>query len=484
MIKSKYIKVLMMFICIGTTFIYSQNVPTTVKEMYGVDEVTILSGPNLDKTTGGKWTAGTNMPHARYYGGSVVYTRNDTSWLYVLGGDTTGGGVATATCLRYNINTDSWEYIAPMPEPLRLNAAALLGDKIYTMGGFNAPFPAPAVTSFYEYDINTDTWSQLPDIPFPLFFHGAFGFEDSLIYILGGIEDLLFRDRDRWSGDEWSDKIYYLNPNTLIFTDASDMPEAKAGFGLAVIGRRIFITAGLKNLNELFNFTFEGTIDQTDNSLIDWTPRRDYPQFVYKQYSLRFDFPAIEVIYSGGGSNTTGFTPIDDAYVYNIEFDQYTRVENLPVPNMGSQFGDFCLGCKPPGEWYIEEEMVVRLVIAGGIIPGPALSNQTWIFTDTVKVVGINEIENTTPEDYALLQNYPNPFNPTTNIEYSIPEESFVELKVYDLLGNEVATLVNEQQHAGVYRADFTADNLPSGMYFARLTANEFTKVVKMILLK
>ena len=93
-------------------------------------------------------------------------------------------------------------------------------------------------------------------------------------------------------------------------------------------------------------------------------------------------------------------------------------------------------------------------------------------------------IEETIPNAYSLRQNYPNPFNPSTNIEYSIPSESFVVLKVYDILGNEVATLVNEQQQAGVYRADFTAGNLPSGMYFARITANEFTQVVKMTLLK
>ncbi len=97
---------------------------------------------------------------------------------------------------------------------------------------------------------------------------------------------------------------------------------------------------------------------------------------------------------------------------------------------------------------------------------------------------GVEQTSNEVPSEYKLSQNYPNPFNPTTNIEYSIPEESFVELKVFDVLGKEVASLVNEQQQAGVYRADFTADNLSSGMYFARLIANDFTKVVKMILIK
>ena len=88
------------------------------------------------------------------------------------------------------------------------------------------------------------------------------------------------------------------------------------------------------------------------------------------------------------------------------------------------------------------------------------------------------------PVSYSLMQNYPNPFNPSTLIEYSIPEESFVELNVYDILGNEIATLVNEQQPAGNYRADFNANTKPAGLYFARLTSNEFTKVIKMTLLK
>jgi hypothetical protein len=88
------------------------------------------------------------------------------------------------------------------------------------------------------------------------------------------------------------------------------------------------------------------------------------------------------------------------------------------------------------------------------------------------------------PSDFKLTQNYPNPFNPSTKIEYSIPQESFVQLKVYDILGNEVATIVNEEQNAGTYRADFNAQNLASGFYIAKLQAGNYTKSIKMTLLK
>jgi hypothetical protein len=88
------------------------------------------------------------------------------------------------------------------------------------------------------------------------------------------------------------------------------------------------------------------------------------------------------------------------------------------------------------------------------------------------------------PQNFNLSQNYPNPFNPSTKIEYSIPEVSFVQLKVYDILGNEVATLVNEEQSAGTYRADFSGINLASGLYIAKLLAGDYSQTIKMSLLK
>ena len=88
------------------------------------------------------------------------------------------------------------------------------------------------------------------------------------------------------------------------------------------------------------------------------------------------------------------------------------------------------------------------------------------------------------PTEFKLLQNYPNPFNPTTVIEYQLPVASYVSLKVYDILGREVAVLVNENKIAGYYNVTFNAKNMPSGVYFYRITTGSYSNVKKLILLK
>ncbi len=86
--------------------------------------------------------------------------------------------------------------------------------------------------------------------------------------------------------------------------------------------------------------------------------------------------------------------------------------------------------------------------------------------------------------DYSLGNNYPNPFNPTTIISYQIPEASFVTLKIYDVLGNEIVTLVNEERSAGDYKTQFSGTRLTSGIYFYQLKAGSFVETKKMLLLK
>jgi len=93
-------------------------------------------------------------------------------------------------------------------------------------------------------------------------------------------------------------------------------------------------------------------------------------------------------------------------------------------------------------------------------------------------------VDNPAPTDFVLEQNHPNPFNPTTKIKYQIPELSFVTLKVYDVLGNEVATLVDEELPAGEYEVEFEGRGLSSGLYFYKLSAGNFIETKKMILMK
>lgn len=94
------------------------------------------------------------------------------------------------------------------------------------------------------------------------------------------------------------------------------------------------------------------------------------------------------------------------------------------------------------------------------------------------------EIDLGTPMEYTLNQNYPNPFNPTTNIGFQISDRGFVSLKIYDVLGNEVATLVNEEKTAGIYNIEFNAAELTSGIYFYQLISGDFNQTKKMLLVK
>jgi hypothetical protein len=97
---------------------------------------------------------------------------------------------------------------------------------------------------------------------------------------------------------------------------------------------------------------------------------------------------------------------------------------------------------------------------------------------------GINSQSNLAFE-YKLFQNYPNPFNPTTNIKYQIANNSLVSLKVYDILGKEIATLVNSKQSPGTYEVSFEGSNLASGIYFYKLSVdNDQISIKRMTLLK
>lgn len=98
--------------------------------------------------------------------------------------------------------------------------------------------------------------------------------------------------------------------------------------------------------------------------------------------------------------------------------------------------------------------------------------------------LGITTISGNIPDKYSLEQNYPNPFNPTTNINFSLPKTGYVNLVVYDITGKVVETLINKNLSAGIYKTDFDASKLASGVYLYKITTEEFTETKKMLLVK
>jgi len=141
-----------------------------------------------------------------------------------------------------------------------------------------------------------------------------------------------------------------------------------------------------------------------------------------------------------------------------------------------------------------DDVITVHMTAQGDSVPGDnfyapgttmplTVSAQYYHFTTDIIVVGVDDDEFVVNE-FNLEQNYPNPFNPSTKINYTIAERSNVTLKVYDVLGNEVAVLVNSNQEAGSYNINFDASNLASGLYIYTLNTGNFTSSKKMMLLK
>ena len=171
--------------------------------------------------------------------------------------------------------------------------------------------------------------------------------------------------------------------------------------------------------------------------------------------------------------------PVVDAYVYvynsNKEVVSYSFTDNNGQYNVsGITPGVYSVGVNEYGL----EEGESDNVVAGTEQPGTA----DFTLANSEDVTGVET--NSVPQTFSLDQNYPKPFNPATTISFSIAEKGKVQLKVYDLIGQEIKTLVNGELNAGVYKLTFDASNLPSGIYIYEIRTNKFLESRKMMLLK
>lgn len=205
-------------------------------------------------------------------------------------------------------------------------------------------------------------------------------------------------------------------------------------------------------------------------------------------YINPIDMHSTKFCYSGDPETNTGWTEFTGK-INNCGGDTTGAVIS-PVPPgdkrfiMGSGANNFTI---VPGE---KQTFVIAQLIAKGsnnknsVTKLKLLDDVVQAFYNINLNVGVNTISTVVPEKFNLNQNYPNPFNPSTKINFDISKSGFTSLTIYDMTGKEVTKLVNQNLNAGSYEYDFNALNLPSGIYFYKLSSADFTSVKKMSLIK
>ncbi len=407
--------------------------------------------------TSATWTAGTVIPAGSYLGSGVGYNKagTDTAWLFALGGNAPN----TTALYKYNVTTGVWTTGAPLPIARVVLGSAIVKDTLYAVAGSDG---AAYANTLYKYNINTNTWTTGTPLPVAtLGWCKAAGYQDSIIYCAAGND-----------GTNPVASILVYNAISGTWRTGTALPQACFGGGFAIAGNTMVYVGGIQGAVP-GAVTYKGVISQSDRSSITWTTGANYPGGTMWKTDMApwFTDQVIMVTGTTGTTSATWWTPAtpNPCYAYNPTSNTWSAKPNLTTPVLGAYVGSVRWGAN-----------AYKVIVASGYTGTAAVTN-TQIFTDQLE--GVNN-PSVVPDNYALGQNYPNPFNPSTKIDYSVKANGNVSIKVYNVLGKEVATLVNEFRNAGIYTVNFDASSLSSGVYFYTIQTGGFTNTKKMMLIK
>ncbi len=413
-------------------------------------------------------TSGASMPVGVRYPGAAGYSFNDSAWMYVLGG-LQDGNVITNSVYRYNVLADSWSQISSFPDgSFWISAAAVVGKKLYSMGGTYTLALNECTPRVKILNLISNTWSDGANMPYGRVFHSVTAYQDSLIYCAGG-----------WgfpSGTVYND-VYLYNANTNTWRTATNMPAPRCGGVLAAAGDTLVYVCGGPNWTNpsATNTVFRGVVSQSDRSVITWdSTGAVYPGGVRNSiYGASWGHKGIIV---SGGYQVSSVA--SQCYVYSPGANVWTLQPSLTVPKTDHGAASVNIG------------NIWKFISATGTTNrGGANSNTVNILTDTMTTItGLVSNGNSIPNGFNLKQNYPNPFNPETSIDFSVVSGSsgsvYTSVIIFDVMGREVEKLFIGEISAGNYSLQWNAADKPSGTYFARLTAGNYTKTIKLILSK
>lgn len=423
---------------------------------------------------GAFWQSEPDMPIGLDNTGAAFFNKKaagkdaiDTGYIFVIGGRNSKAN-AVNTIMKYNIVSKIWSYSdTTLPLSLSEIQVVQIGGKIYIPGGrLNSGI---ASGGLYIYDIDADTLGKGADMPHKSRGYAIGSYNDSLIYVIGCKEQ------------DYLNLVQIYNINRNSWNYGTPFPgEGRELLSGSICGNKIILAGGWDGLNISSKVNI-GLIDPDDPFSITWRDGGEYPsgKWVFISASPWSDKNGKYIFFLGGFIETDNTYTTRDTWAYDVENEIWLSCPEI-IPASG------CMGVTT----VLKNDSVFIAALGGWSMETSlgTLALNEWLYVGKAapdSIVAISEEPNA-PAVYSLAQNYPNPFNPTTIIKYSIAEAGQVELKIYNMLGQEIKTLVNEMKNAGNHEVKFNAAgmNLSSGVYIYRIKTGSFVQSKKLMLIK
>jgi hypothetical protein len=411
-----------------------------------------------------KKTPSGQLPLARF-GHGLAYIGDDK--VLCFGGNGGYPGPYANDTWLYDLSDNIWSNLNPpdfVPSIRRDHAMAYIGnDNVLLFGGYYPGY----LGDTWLFTLNTNSWTQLSPSSHPgvRYSHEMCYIGDDKVLLHGGVGDPGYLD-DMW--------IFDLSEN--IWTQVTPVganPSPRHYHKIAEISENKFLLYGGYDTATVKNDTW--IYDLTLNNWTELAPAVN-PLNRYQHTIVSIGNNKV-MLY--GGRKTYSLV-MNETWVFNLDDTSWTKdINSINPPELYQHMmSQTCLDG-------------TKFVVLFGGASNSGEINETWTFGGGDYITDLQSEIVRTPSVFSLNQNFPNPFNPTTIIRFGVPERSNVVLKIYDILGGEVATLVNEEMDAGWYERSFNAIGLSSGVYIYRLEAvstaeqaEKFISIKKMLLIK
>jgi N-acetylneuraminic acid mutarotase len=427
--------------------------------------------PIVYKYDGVSWSFYDSIPDNNVWGIESVVVGND---VYLFAGWPSGARLVR----KYDLLNKSWTYLNLSPNVINY------GIKVEYLNNYIYLFNTSG--SVFEYDLTNDTWQTKTPNSTPGFSLSSVVYNDE-IYFAGFYDSTFFK----------------YNPLTDQWIQLANFPFQVSRCAMEIIGDKIYCVGGSEQGSPPSQYdsllVYDVISDTWSIDQFELSGKRVWMADIF--YNNKF--------YVLGGLDTTSFavdiveevTPMGPIPVELISFTASVNGSDVTLNwstatetnNRGFEIEGCTISAKR------KEFEKIGFVNGNGTTTDPQFysfndeSLQSGIYQYRLKQINFDgsfehsniiEVTVQSPTGFLLFQNYPNPFNPSTKISWQSSVSSWQTLKVYDLLGNEAATLIDEYKPAGSYEIDFNASDLPSGIYFYKLTTGSLTQTRKMLLLK